>query len=376
MRGRMEIGNHTPAELRAFFEAGARRIKQGAAGLADTVPVYAQMSNHAARLAGVSTRTFFRDAATFLRCELDADLFYGLDAPTINYDVYNIESEALGAPLVWTEGEIPAIDPSQYLLKSVSDFRQLRPPPAGTAGRMPFVLEINRRLADLGLAPKVRFTGLFTLAANLVGLQELILAAMTEPEEVHEFLRFLTQEVVAPWIVCQREKSGVKVTATGSDALASPPLATVPMIHEFCLRYVQELEKSVGGIRLAGLWGESRVADPQELLAVKLAGSPGSIQALDPDVTALGPKYFRNFADQAGIDLIMGLDANLIGTGPVSAIVTRAQRFIEEGGQHGRFMLFMNDIPAATPSAHVQAVVATAREYHPDASRTQYVRAG
>ncbi len=59
-----------------------RRIKEGAAGLADRVPVYAQMSHHSARLAGKSTREFFTDAETFLECQLAADQIYGIDAPT------------------------------------------------------------------------------------------------------------------------------------------------------------------------------------------------------------------------------------------------------------------------------------------------------
>jgi uroporphyrinogen-III decarboxylase len=117
---------------------------------------------------------FFRDAETFLRCELAADELYQIDAPTIHYDLYNIEAEALGAPLVWREGQIPAFDPRSPLLGSPGDFTSLQSIRIGRSGRMPYVLEINSRLQDLGLEPKIRFTGLFTLAANLMGLQNLI----------------------------------------------------------------------------------------------------------------------------------------------------------------------------------------------------------
>ena len=72
----------------------------------------------------------------------------------------------------------------------------------------------------------------------------------------------------------------------------------------------------------------------------------------------------------------MGMDASLIGTGPLAAIVDRARRFIEEGGPHGRFLLFINDMPYATPPAHVQAVVATARAYRPDPTGTRTVCSG
>ena len=76
---------------------------------------------------------------------------------------------------------------------------------------------------------------------------------------------FLTDEVLAPWIVCQREKSGVNATATGSEAFASPPLVTLEILEEFCIKYFKRLEDQVGGIRLAGVWGESEIKDPEKI---------------------------------------------------------------------------------------------------------------
>lgn len=364
----------TEAEILDWFREGTARLKQGSNGIANRVPVYAQMSHHSAGLVGASTIDFFTNAETFLRCELAADLFYEIDSPTIHYDVYNIEAEALGARLIWSEKEIPAFDPRSPLLSSADAFESLQPIKIGKAGRMPYVLEINARLMDLGLKPKVRYTGLFTLAANLMGLQELIMAIVTNPQRVHKLMSFLTHEIVAPWIICQREHCGSNETATGSDALASPPLLSIEMIREFCLKYVKELEEHVGGIRLAGLWGESVLAEPTELLDIKNEGSSSNIQVLDPDVTALGPAFFRKYADKTDVKLVMGLDANLICSGPVSEIASRARKFIDQAGMDGRFVLFMNDIPYNTPPENVRAVVSVAHEYHADPSGTCYVR--
>ena len=357
-----------------WFQEGARRMKDGAVGIADRVPVYAQISHHSARLLGVSSVEFFSDAAAFLRCEIAADLFYEIDAPTIHFDIYNIEAEALGATLIWDEKQIPAVDTRAPLLSSADAFRDLKAIKTGSAGRMPYALEINSRLLDMGLSPKVRFTGLFTLAANLLGLQELSVAVLTQPDRVHRLMRFLTDEIVAPWIVYQREHCGSNVTATGSDALASPPLLSADMVREFCLSYIEDLEEKVGGIRLAGLWGESSLSDPVELLELKRAGSPAAIQVLDPDISALGPRFFRDYADRSGVSLVMGLDANLVGSGTGTDIAARTRRFIEEGGMSGRFVLFINDIPYATPVENVRAVVAAAQEYRASASNQSYER--
>ena len=174
-------------------------------------------------------------------------------------------------------------------------------------------------------------------------------------------MRFLTDEIIAPWIECQRYHCGSNITATGSEAFASPPLLTLDMIDEFCLQHMRRLEKNVGKIRLAGLWGESLVKNPVRLLDMKREFSGGMIQVCDPDATELGPAFFKSYADEHDVGLIMGLDAGLILSGPIRAIQVRTNRFIEEAGMNGRFVFFINDIPYNTPPEHVQAAVSAAR---------------
>lgn len=339
------------------------RLKQGTAGKADCVPVTAQISHHAARLAGEATRKFYTDAETFLKCQLHASELYQLDSPAAHYDFYNIEAEALGARFVWSENEAPEADPARRLLQSVDDWRKLKPIKVGQAGRMPFVLEINRRLVDLGLAAKVRFCGPVTLAAKLMGLDEFLIACVTEPGKAHALLTFLTDEVIAPWIVCQRARAGSDETAGGADANASPPMMTPAMMREFCLRYVERLAGSVGKVRMAALWGESCLDNPRELLDIKRLAYPGTLQALDPDVTALGPALFKRYADEHDMAIVMGMDAALIEHGPVGDIRSRARLFIDQAGRDGRFVLFLNDVPYNTPPEHVHAAAAVAHHW-------------
>ncbi len=345
------------------FREGLDRMKTAQTGVPDRVPVYAQMSNHSAGLAGESTYDFFTNAEIFLKCELFADEFYGFDAPTISYDCYNIEAEAMGARLLFNADEVPEVNPEKPLLSSVSNFKKLNLPKPGKDGRMPYVLEINDRLIDLGLAPKIRFCGIFTFVCKIMGYENLIAAINSDPEEVHNFMLFLTDEVLAPWIICQRERSGVNAVATGSEAFASPPLVSLELLEEFCIQYFKRLENQVGGIRLAGVWGESAIKDPVRLLDIKRDGSMGMIQACDPDVSALGPAFYKRYADKNDIGLIMGLDAGLIQTGPVSKIKKRARRLINEAGVNGRFVLYINDIPYDTSPEHIHTVVSAARDH-------------
>ncbi len=341
---------------------GLERMKAAAQGRTDRIPVYAQMSHHSARLKGESTYRFYTDPEVFLDCELYADELYDFDAPTIHYDCYNIEIEAMGADLIFAEHETPALNPRAPLLRSADDLSSLGRVRMGSSGRMPFVLDINRRLVDLGLSPKVRFCGIFTMSAKLLGYEKLMREIVERPAAVHRLMRYLIDEIIAPWVECQRSICTAPLTATGSEALASPPLLTLEMLDEYCLQYVRRLERNVGGIRLAGLWGEGRVKDPVRFLDMKREFSGGMMQVCDPDATELGPAFFKSYADAHDVGLIMGIDANLIQNGPVAAIRDRTYRFIREAGMDGRFVFFINDIPYYTPPEHVQAAVESARE--------------
>ena len=72
----------------------------------------------------------------------------------------------------------------------------------------------------------------------------------------------------------------------------------------------------------------------------------------------VGEKTYKN-----NVGLIMGLDARLIQTGPVSEIRARAQKFIKEVGEEGRFVLLINDIPYDTSPENVHTVVSAALDY-------------
>jgi uroporphyrinogen-III decarboxylase len=350
-------------DISARMRQGIERVNSAMKGIPDRVPVYAQLSHHAARIADNSVFDFYTDPQVFIDSELIADEFYGFDLPTFHYDVYNIEAEAMGAKMLWKENECPETDPVAPLFESITDFTNSRPVNFGKSGRMQYVTEINRRLIDLGLSPKIRFCGPFSLAAKLIGIEKLIISILSEPDRVHCLMKFLTDEILSPWINYQRERAGSDETAIGADALASPPITTIPIVEEFCLNYIMRIEQNVGKIRLAGIWGESVLKNPSLLLDIKRKGYPSMLQALDPDVSILGPSMYKKYTVKHNMNLTMGLDAGLIQAGPVLAIKQRATEFLESSARDGRFIMYMNDIPYNTPPEHVQAVVEVAHNF-------------
>ena len=89
---------------------------------------------------------------------------------------------------------------------------------------MPFVLDLMRRAYDLGLPVRLRFCSPFSLAANVRGIENLLMDILTAPQFAHRLLAFLTDDVLIPWVQTQREAIGQpQIRADGADAAASPP---------------------------------------------------------------------------------------------------------------------------------------------------------
>lgn len=331
------------------------------------VIVAAQCNEHSHRLAGVSSKRFYTDALTFARTQLLVTEYYGFDAPNNTWDVYNIEAEAMGQKIVFHERSIPDVDRTDPLIKSPSDLDHLRPPDPFRSGRMPWVHEVNRRYMELtGKPARVFFCAPFSLAVNIRGYANLIDDIQENPGFAHRLFAFLCEEVLAPYITAMRTAIGQPgALADGNDAWASPPMITLGIMDDFVVAYTERLRSLLGPkVVTRGNWGDSRSRDPgfpEEFMARKLKTSPGFLSVLDPDLYRLGPGRVKTFADRHGAHLTAGVDATLLQTGPVEAIIERIRAYIDAMARDGRCAIYLNQIPGDAPPGHIHAAVAACR---------------
>lgn len=342
---------------------GLARIGAAYAGKADRVPVIAQIGAHTLRLAGQSVEEFFGDPDRFVKTHLAVTDYYRLDAPSFYYDLYNIEAEALGQELTWLPGMFPEIKAGKMLIESADDLDRLKPPDPRRDGRMPFIIEFYKRVVELGIKPQLRFCAPFSLAGNVRGLSNIIIDVMTKPDFAHRLFRFLTDDVLAPWIDVLRQECGADLTAVGADALASLPVTNLKILEEYGLGYILRLRELIGNVEVRGWWGEMYAPDPRDLLEIKWQGHPSCVQVMDPDVHAVGPEVFKAFADEKDAPLLLGIDCALLSRGPVEAIAERVRDYIRVGAAGNRFILFLNEVGPDCPPDHVHAAVQAAHQY-------------
>lgn len=356
---------------------GYERLIAGIYGTPDRVPVIAQPYTYAMGMHGLPARTFFSEPGPFIHASSNFARYFGVDFWSPVFDFYNIELEALGQKLIWRDHSEPDVDTSDPLIKGEEDLRRLRPPRPGLDGRMPFVLESYRRYVELmGVPPMAYACSPFTMAVLVRGYVNLIRDMRRNPSFVHRLMEFLSMEVVVPWIAKMVEAINPAIVVM-SDAWASQPNVTTDMVREFCLPYIEKIVRATNSplrtVLDTGSWGERAVADPREVLDIKMEMMTrgNSLRPLRPlfllvwneDYEVIGIPTARRYADEKKVCLMLNVRPDLIEEGPPEAIAEKVRGLIKEGAGRGRFVLLLNLVPIGTPVEHVHAAVAAARQF-------------
>lgn len=348
----------------SIFAAGFERLVRALAGTGDRIPLVAQMHEFALGWTGSDGSSFYTRADLLANGIIRTAGDFGFDVPSLGYDVYNIELEALGQRLVFPARSTPVPDGTP-LVADRADLAKLVPPVPGVTGRMPFVLEAHRIFREAtGVEPAIQFCAPFSLATLARGYAAFVEDIALDPVFAHGLLGFLTERVIAPWINAQKAALPAASAAVGADALCSPPMTSPAIIREFSLPYILRLrELCAVPVSVVNWWGESSLPAATDLLELKRQAARGLIRAQDPDVERLGPEVFAEYAARHGLALELGIGEALIDRGPVAAIRARIRDCIARAAACGRLILYLTSLSAETPPDHVRAAVEAAREF-------------
>ncbi len=91
------------------FDEGFERLGKAMTTGSDEIPFIAQMHEFAMKCKGVPGRVFYTDAEVFVRGILETTRDFGFDTPSLIWDCYNIEAEALEGHALDGEGERRAV---------------------------------------------------------------------------------------------------------------------------------------------------------------------------------------------------------------------------------------------------------------------------
>jgi hypothetical protein len=306
-----------------------------------------QITCHALKLTGSDGNVVFKDASKFLQMQEKVYDYYSLDRICTVYDVYNIESAAIGQKINYYCDDLPAVDQSDLVIKEKGDIYKLKTPDFFKNERSRFALDLIDLFKEKYCENyKPRFCGPFSLAANLRGYANLINDIYEDRNFVNEFFKVLNNNILAPWISLQRERTGDnKIICSGADAWVTIPNVNLDILNNIILPNYSGLRNLCGNVYFSILGGARFLKTPVEYLYIQKELNPFLVKGFDPDVEVLGPDMFLDFANENKMDLLLGVDANLFSRG-LDEIYKRIRAYIEAGVRsRKRFTLYFNDVP-------------------------------
>ena len=342
------------------FQEGVKRFEAAMTGVPDRVPVVTQMHEFAMKELSIPARQFYTTPGVLAAGTLEIQEKYGIDVPVLDYDVYNIEAEALGQEVKYSDTDMPDVDRTKPLIRNRDDLKKIRTPDFDSDGRFPHVVEMNRIFRKLigGAEITVRFCAPFSLAANIRGLEPLIMDIYDDPDFARNLFDRIVEEVLAPWVLhLKKEFPNVK-NISGDDAAGSLPIVNPDIIRDWIVPYVLRLREICGPEVYVPNWvGEKYLKDPQEMLDLKHQVCPGFVEGQDPDVEALGPALYKEYAQKKDVPLILGVGAAFLALSTPQEVSDRVRHYIEVGGKGGHFALLLCNLGATTPPENVKAAM-------------------
>lgn len=342
------------------FEDGWARLEAAMSTGSDEASFIVQMHEFSMAASGHPGHQFYTDPETFVRgiCQVTRD--YGFDVPSFIWDVYNVEAEALGVPLVLFDDMAPALDNVIPFIKDEKDLARMKSPNPESAGRMPMVAEILHQVKEMtGRRPPLCFCGPFTMAAHLITFENLVVAMQENPKFVHKLMDFIVDEVLAPFFDYMLEQFPDLPFYDGSDATASLPFITQNMQEEFAMEPILRLQKlAKRPVYVDNWWGDSYTEDTERFWENKLRVTPDFFKVQDPDLWKVGLENPMDFARRKDKSVVLGVDNNLFQNGPDEEIQKRIHEYMEVIEEFdGRGTVYFCNLSAVTPQENVKVAV-------------------
>ena len=347
------------------FSEGIARLRDGMSGnTADHVPFIQQSHEFNMKFAGINARKYYSDPEKLIYGAFKTTRDMRFEVPDYCWDSYNIEAEALGSELITFDDLTPAIDNITPLIRTEADLAKLKPPVPGRSGRMGFAYDVASLYADLtGDPPCLICCAPFTLTTQIMTFEDVVLGMKDDPALIHKVMRFVVEEVLAPYIN-EFAKRYPNMTADCGDAVASLPFISMDMSEEFVVPQIERLRALTGGrAYVSNWWGDSYTNNVERFWRNKHRVCPDFIKVQDPDLFIVGAQKAKDWAVAEDKPIIFGLSNNLLQDGPVQDIQRRTHEYLEIAEPGGKSCLYFCNFGALAPVEHVKAAVKAVQMY-------------
>jgi uroporphyrinogen decarboxylase len=324
----------------------------------DRVPFCPAVYEHKAALVGARPSEMCRDADLFEKALIREVEVYDPDMLVVGCDVYNVEAEAAGCRVLYPESNgVPAVE--ERVLQAGQSLSQLPLPDPSRDGRMPLHLEVGRRIQKrFGSDRIVRgaLSAPFSLACELAGPENILVAMLDQPAWVGELLGFTAQIGESYGRMFAERGLGVILF----DSHASPPM-TYPEVYRRIIlpptaRIIRYFRRELGLTLVPYIMGGDTTILLEEIVRT---GTNNILCDYKADL-----KSFVERLKDEPILLRTNISPGFLAAQPIDRIRAKARELLAVGRRHPRFLMGTGILPYDLAPAKVLAVRAALEEDH------------
>jgi len=261
-------------------------------------------------------------------------------------DIYNLEPEAYGGVIEQPTGHnIPAIE--HHPFASTAQLLDLPPLDPATSGRIPLQIKAAQRLIERFPEANIRVpvSGPFSIASNLVGFDNLLMEAATEPDLVAKAMVHLVEGQI-------RFAQGIK--DAGVDVAFFESAACPPMLSPDLFRHIElpALKQIMGGIAEVVGHPVPCIIGGNTAPIVEAMLETGTGYLVAPFETDQAV-FMAKVADRTDVRIRINMDLRIVASGTHEQIEAEADRVLALAGDHPNACLGTGALPYETDPQNV-----------------------
>lgn len=272
---------------------------------------------------------------------------YRPDMLAVGIDIYNVEVEALGSSIKYSQYPDMVPDIQNRLLDDISQVEKLKPVDIENSARIPQILRVTESVCKkLGSEIYVRgcVSGPFSMAAAMLGIESLLMACVLQPEQAKVLIDFCTEISIA------HAKAYVKkgLCVCIFDSNAAPPLLSPELYQSLVLPGTIKIAKELK--RTGSEFIEYVVGGKTDDIAADMADTGFDIILSDFPSES---KIFTKLARNRQILVRRNINPSLIENGPREELSRQVSDVLTMVKKNGNFIVGTGVLSYNTPINNV-----------------------
>ncbi len=333
-----------------------QQLSQGS--IPPRVPFCPTIYEHAAKIIGVKPSKMAISADLITAGQIAAYELYHQDIVTVGVDIYNIEAEALGCPVLYYDDDtLPSID--GIYIDDATDLKNLALPNPLKDGRMPVILEACERISEkIGREVPVNgcIVGPFTLAAMMRGYENMIIDFMDDMDFAMQQLRFASQVGLAYAAAMIKKGIGVVLNESG----VTPPMLSPELFKNMVFGFEKDL---INNIKSHGLDRVALVIGGNTTPIADLLVQTGSSMLMADANT--DQRAYKKLCEQWQVNLRASIDPKIVEIGDDAQMTAAVRKVIDHCAGNGRFIFGCGIVSYHTDPENVIKLKTILDKYNP-----------